>query len=558
MVILPNHPGYIDPFLLFGVLWPSLRMRPLVYRGTFQGFTGRLLVRLVNALEVPDLDVASVRARDEAEQAVAAIVAGLGRGERFILWPAGRVWRDGIERIGPARAAADILRSLPECGVVLVRTRGVWGSSWTWAQLDRRPPLVRLMFAGLGWLLVNGLFFMPRRHVEVTLEVADRSRLPEPRREVLNPWLEQWYNGDLGGNAETPVWVPYHFLFGRRSFDFPPPTAPEVESDPGTVRPETRTAILNLLSDHLQRPLADAEMGPEIRLDQLGLDSLDRMELSLEVERQFGFTGDEACETLGQLFALAEGRARRKPPAPAPPGWSSGPPQVGPLELRGDTVPAAFVEHALAHRKDVMVADDRMGVLSGERLLVGTLTLSSRLREIEASKVGVLLPASVACDVALLALHLAGKLPVVLNWTTGPANLAHAARTLGLTQVLTSRVFVDRLGVRVEGADYLFLEDLQSTIGKYELARTLLLRALAAGQRPPGGAGGVARRAGRGAVHQRLGEGAQGGAADARQPPELPAGGGGRHGRDPRGCRPRLPAGVPQLRPDDHDACCRS
>jgi len=477
VVVLPNHPGYIDPFLLFGVLWPSLRMRPLVYRGTFQGFTGRLLVRLVNALEVPDLDVASVRARNEAEQAVAAIVAGLGRGERFILWPAGRVWRDGVERIGPARAAADILRSLPESSVVLVRTRGVWGSSWTWAQLNKRPPLVRLMFAGLGWLLVNGLFFMPRRHVEVTLEVADRSRLPEPRREILNPWLERWYNGDLGGNAETPVWVPYHFLFGRRSFDFPPPTEPEpeVESDLSTVRLETRTAILNLLSDHLQRPLADAEMGPAIRLDQLGLDSLDRMELSLEVERQFGFIGDEACETLGQLFALAEGRARRKPPAPAPPGWSSGPPHVGPLELRGDTVPAAFVEHALAHRKDVMVADDRMGVLSGERLLVATLTLSRRLREIEASKVGVLLPASAACDVALLALHLAGKLPVVLNWTTGPANLAHVAKTLGLSKVLTSRVFADRLGVRVEGADYRFIEDLQSTIGKSELVRTLLL-----------------------------------------------------------------------------------
>ncbi len=42
VLILPNHPGYIDPFLLFAVLWPSLRMRPLVYAGTFQGFTGRL------------------------------------------------------------------------------------------------------------------------------------------------------------------------------------------------------------------------------------------------------------------------------------------------------------------------------------------------------------------------------------------------------------------------------------------------------------------------------------------------------------------------------------
>ena len=101
MLVLPNHPGYIDPFLLFAVLWPSLRMRPLVYRGTFQGLTGHFLVRLVNALEVPDLDVASVRACAEAEQTIAAITAGLARGERFIVWPAGHVWRDGVERIGP-------------------------------------------------------------------------------------------------------------------------------------------------------------------------------------------------------------------------------------------------------------------------------------------------------------------------------------------------------------------------------------------------------------------------------------------------------------------------
>src|SRR5262245_18519818 len=46
ILILPNHPGYIDPFLLFATLWPSLRMRPLVYSGTFKGLTGRFLVKL--------------------------------------------------------------------------------------------------------------------------------------------------------------------------------------------------------------------------------------------------------------------------------------------------------------------------------------------------------------------------------------------------------------------------------------------------------------------------------------------------------------------------------
>ncbi|HEY7424401.1 MAG TPA: AMP-binding protein, partial [Gemmataceae bacterium] len=307
------------------------------------------------------------------------------------------------------------------------------------------------------------------RRVEITLEVADRGRLPEPRRETLNPWLEQWYNGDLSGHAEKPVWVPYHFLFGRRSFDFPPTTRPAADLDTGPVRPETREAVLSLLSERLQRPLAESEQRPDSRLDQLGLDSLDRMDLSLQVERQFGFTGDEACETVGQLLALAEGRASRQPPKPPPPGWSLPPRQTETPSLRGDTVLAAFVENALAQRKDIVVADDQVGALTGENLLVAALTLAQRLRAIEAPNIGVLLPASVACDVTLLALHFAGKLPVVLNWTTGPANLTHAARALALSHVLTSRTFADRVGVAVEGADYLFLEELQAPIGKFEL-----------------------------------------------------------------------------------------
>ena len=69
------------------------------------------------------------------------------------------------------------------------------------------------------------------------------------------------------------------------------------------------------------------------------------------------------------------------------------------------------------------------------------------------------MPSSVGCDVALMGLYLAGKLPVVLNWTTGPANLEHAAKTMALQHVVTSKVFVDRIGVKVPGTSFVFLED---------------------------------------------------------------------------------------------------
>ena len=64
-------------------------------------------------------------------------------------------------------------------------------------------------------------------------------------------------------------------------------------NDDGPVRAETRTAVLALLSEHLQRSLTEAEERSETRLDQLGMDSLDRMNVSLEVERRFGFSGEE-------------------------------------------------------------------------------------------------------------------------------------------------------------------------------------------------------------------------------------------------------------------------
>src|SRR5208283_1451012 len=55
-----------------------------------------------------------------------------------------------------------------------------------------------------------------------------------------------------------------------------------------------------------------------------------------------------------------------------------------------------------------------------------------------------------------------------------PANLAHAARIMNLSHIVTSRTFIDRSGVTVEGVPYLFLEEMRKGMGKWELLRTLL------------------------------------------------------------------------------------
>jgi long-chain-fatty-acid--[acyl-carrier-protein] ligase len=469
-LILPNHPGYIDPALVLTALWPTLHLRPMIFVGMFQSPIFQPLLKLLNAVQMPDLERPSAEARARAEQAIAEVIAGLKKGENHLLWPAGHVQRDGQEKLGGARAVSDILQAVPEAQIVLLRTRGVWGSMFSFARTGTRPSLGGRLLAGIGYLLSNLLLFTPRRRVNLTLEHLDRRQLPDLRRETLNPWFEKWYNA-LG--PEKPTFVPYHFLFGPRTHAFPKP-AGLAGADLSRVTTATKKAVAEIVADKLHRPLTETEAQPDTTLAQLGLDSLDSTELMLAVENRFGFSADQMPANLGQLWALAEGLAERAPPKPAPPEWFRPSSDPGLLEIKGETIPAALVTRALANRRDVAAADDLSGVITYERLLVGALVMARRFARIPAANVGLMLPASVASDIALLALHLAGKLPVVLNWTTGPANLAHAARVMSLTHVVTSHRFIDRLGISVEGVQNLHLEDVRRSIGRWELLRTLL------------------------------------------------------------------------------------
>jgi long-chain-fatty-acid--[acyl-carrier-protein] ligase len=476
VLVLPNHPGLIDPLLVLSVIWPALKPRPMVYEGNFTNPFMYLLMKLLNAVRVPALDQASAKAKQRAQKAVEVVIAGLNQGANHILWPSGRIQSDGKERLGGARALADILQAT-EATVVLIRTRGLWGSMFGFAQTGEHPSLIGRYAAGLGWLIANLFFFTPRRRVDITIERIDRNRLPELRRETLNPWLEAWYNENNG--PETPTYVPYHFAFGRRTFEFPKLRGLE-EVDPSQIKPAIREEIGHMIADKLGRPLTDDEMKPDTTFDELGLDSLDRMELNLHVEQRFGFTSDQVPLTLGQLWALAQGLVEKGPPKPPPPGWftprTSGAPSAGRfLEILGDTIPEAFVARAQMNPRDVAAADDMSGAITYERLLTAALAMSRRFAALPAANVGLMMPASVACDIALMALYLAGKLPVILNWTTGPANLTHAARVMGLTHVVTSRAFIDRTSIEIVNTEYLFLESLRKGMGKFELLRTLLM-----------------------------------------------------------------------------------
>lgn len=470
-LILPNHPAYVDPPNVIVALWPRFKMRPLLLESNFRSPVLAPFAWLLQAIKVPDISEASAEARQRAQGAVDAVIAALKNGENAILWPSGHLMREGVEHIGGTRAVADILAAVPNVTVVLVRTRGLWGSMYSWAQTSKKPPLMKLLLRGGMHLATNLVYFSPRRPITHTLVPFPTSARPEPTREAINPWLEEWYNADQ--KPETPTYVPYHFLSPETEYDWPPPpTGPD--HDLSKIKPATKTAIAEMLSDRLNRPLAPEEITADTTFIQLGLDSLDAMEMTLDVEQRFGFTGNTMPLTVGQLWALAEGMVERGTINPPPESWFHPPSGEHECIILGETIAEAILTRIRRNPRDVAVADDISGVLNYEKLFLGATILASRFRSIPEPAVGLLMPASIGGTLALLGLHFAGKLPVILNWTTGPGAMAHGVKLTGVKHVVTSKRFVDRAHVEVPGTEFVFLEEIKASVSKFEGLRKLL------------------------------------------------------------------------------------
>jgi long-chain-fatty-acid--[acyl-carrier-protein] ligase len=470
-LILPNHPAYMDPPNVLARVWRRFRPRPMLLETNFQNPLLAPVAWLTNAIKVPDLSKASVEGRARAEAAVGTAIDALRAGDNVILWSSGRLSRDGSEKLGGARSVADLVAAVPGVTLVLVRTRGLWGSSFSWAD-GERPDLMARLFRGGLIHLANLVFFTPKRRVTVTVEAFGPEARPAPTREAINPWLEAWYNADTP--AETPTFVPYHFLLGPRTHDYPPPPDPAAGVEAGDIPDAVKAAVARIVADKTGRDLGPADRVSGRTFQELGIDSLDGMEIGLAVEREFGFSAREVPTTVGGLWALAAGRAKSAAVQPAPPAWGTPPSRPLAIDFLGETVPEAILRRVLLNPHDIAVADDTAGTLTYQRFLLAATLLADRFAKIEGQSVGLMLPASVAGVTSLLGLHLAGKLPVILNWTTGPNAMGHAVKVTGLKTVVTSKQFIDRTQIAVPGAAFYFLEDVRGTVGTAEKLRRLL------------------------------------------------------------------------------------
>jgi acyl-CoA synthetase (AMP-forming)/AMP-acid ligase II/1-acyl-sn-glycerol-3-phosphate acyltransferase/acyl carrier protein len=442
VLFLANHPALIDPIMLMAVLWPRFRPRVLADRAQVRRPGIHFLARRARALEIADMAREGLGAKEQVATMIEASAAALRQGESMLLYPAGRVYRQRREDLGGNSAVEQLLHSVPDVRVVLVRTAGLWGSGFSRAS-GKPPEVLPVLRKGLWGLVKSGLFFAPRRHVAIdVIEPEDLPRAAD--RVALNRYLEGFYNRNAGGST----YVPYSLWEGGGVRWLPEPVS---SSEPGVARripPATRDTVL----EYLRGLTGMKDIQETHRLaNDLGLDSLVRLEIQAWIESEFGFPQPEvdAIETVGDVMRAAVGETVGKAaaePRPVAHSWyRAADAHQAPLMPAGDSITAVFLDMARNHPGQVVIADQQSGVRTYRELVTALLLLRPVFARMPGQYVGIMLPASVAATMATMAALFAGKTPVMINWTTGPRGVLHGLDLLDIRCVVTARRLVTRL-----------------------------------------------------------------------------------------------------------------
>jgi acyl-[acyl-carrier-protein]-phospholipid O-acyltransferase/long-chain-fatty-acid--[acyl-carrier-protein] ligase len=134
-----------------------------------------------------------------------------------------------------------------------------------------------------------------------------------------------------------------------------------------------------------------------------------------------------------------------------------------------------FVQMAKKHPKKLAIKDrtTKSNVTYG-RALIGALILSRKFRAYEKGYLGIMIPTSAGAALATVGALMSGRIPVMINYSTGAENNArYAQRKCHFSTIITSKTLLEKINCPViEGM--VLIEDIMKSVSSIEKLRTAL------------------------------------------------------------------------------------
>ena len=124
-----------------------------------------------------------------------------------------------------------------------------------------------------------------------------------------------------------------------------------------------------------------------------------------------------------------------------------------------------FVRMAKKHAGKFAIIDKTTGKnVTYSRALIGALILSSKFRQYDKGFIGIMIPTSAGCALATVAALMSGRIPVMINYSTGAeSNVKYAQKKCNFKTIVTSRALLEKICCPViEGM--VMIEDLMAGV----------------------------------------------------------------------------------------------
>lgn len=124
-----------------------------------------------------------------------------------------------------------------------------------------------------------------------------------------------------------------------------------------------------------------------------------------------------------------------------------------------------FVRKAKKHAKKLAVIDKTTGKsVPYSRALIGSLILSSKFQKYDKGFIGIMIPTSAGCALASVGALMSGRIPVMINYSTGAeANARYAQRKCKFKTIITSKALLQKINCpQIDGM--VLIEDIMESV----------------------------------------------------------------------------------------------
>ncbi|MBA3603504.1 MAG: AMP-binding protein [Parachlamydiaceae bacterium] len=457
VLFLPSHPAvFVDPLVVTLGAMKKYKIRPLVVEYMYYAPVVHTVCKFLDALAVPQISSTSNSLkRRKTEKVMKTVAESLRQGQNFLIYPAGKVKLSEIEVIGGASGVHEIIHEVPEVNVVLVRVKGLWGSSFSSYHDGKALPLFATITQGIKFCFKNLLFFTPRREVIVEFVPAPADFPYQGTRMEINQYLEKWYNlpdgmtkqqGDYPGDSLMLV---SYSMWGEKYLERHKEKNTDDDVNLSEIPDKVKEKVIAKIAALANKEPKEITLNQNLAMD-LGLDSLDIAELSGFLLDDFEARGIPVNEltTVSRVMAIAAKQVTLKVEIEDNVNISKWKKvvqrervEVGP----GETMAEVFLNTSQRLSSSIACGDLRSGILTYKQVRMRAILLAEYISKLPGKYIGILLPASVAANVVVMAVQIAGRIPLMVNWTAGSRHLESVIHLSDVKVILSSWAFLDKL-----------------------------------------------------------------------------------------------------------------